>query len=36
VLCDGRVDAFGTHDELMAENGYYADLYRLQAAAYSS
>jgi ATP-binding cassette subfamily B protein len=35
VVLDGaRVAEVGTHDELMARNGPYADLYRIQAAAY--
>jgi ATP-binding cassette subfamily B protein len=34
VLADGAVAEQGTHDELMARDGRYARLYRLQAAAY--
>ncbi len=34
VLEAGRVVEHGTHDELMRENGIYADLFTLQAAAY--
>ncbi|GAB3583506.1 ABC transporter ATP-binding protein [Amycolatopsis endophytica] len=34
VLDDGRVVECGTHDELMARAGQYAELYRLQSAAY--
>ncbi|TCC37999.1 ABC transporter ATP-binding protein [Kribbella speibonae] len=34
VLDNGRVTERGTHDELMAGNGTYAELYRLQAAGY--
>lgn len=31
VIEDGRVTERGTHDELVAENGRYAELFRLQA-----
>ncbi|MBE1532019.1 ABC transporter ATP-binding protein [Actinomadura algeriensis] len=34
VLDEGRVIAHGTHRELMAEKGLYAELYDLQASAY--
>jgi ATP-binding cassette subfamily B protein len=34
VLQDGRVAEVGTHDALMAEDGLYAELFRLQAASY--
>jgi ATP-binding cassette subfamily B protein len=35
VVLDGaRVVEFGSHDELMARRGQYADLYGIQAAAY--
>ena len=35
VVMDGaRVVESGNHDELMAANGQYAELYRIQAAAY--
>ncbi|THV29588.1 ABC transporter ATP-binding protein [Glycomyces paridis] len=34
VLKDGRVAESGTHAELMAEGGTYAELYGLQSAAY--
>jgi ATP-binding cassette subfamily B protein len=34
VLQSGRVTEAGTHDELMGVAGHYAELFRLQAAAY--
>lgn len=34
VLERGRVEAAGTHDELLAAGGRYAELFRLQAAGY--
>lgn len=34
VLDSGRVAESGTHDELMATDGIYAELFRLQATAY--
>jgi len=34
VLADGRVEAAGTHEELVAQPGLYAELFELQAAGY--
>ncbi|APV51972.1 ABC transporter ATP-binding protein [Betaproteobacteria bacterium GR16-43] len=34
VLGDGRVEATGTHAELLAQGGRYAELFELQAAGY--
>ena len=34
VLADGKVEAAGTHDELVAKPGLYAELFELQAAGY--
>ena len=34
VLADGRVEASGTHAELLAQRGRYAELFELQAAGY--
>jgi ATP-binding cassette subfamily B protein len=34
VLSGGRVEASGTHAELLAQQGRYADLFELQAAGY--
>lgn len=34
VLADGKVEASGTHDELMTQSGRYAELFELQAAGY--
>ncbi len=34
VLADGKVEASGTHAQLMAQGGRYADLFELQAAGY--
>ena len=30
VLHGGRIVEIGTHDELLAQNGYYTDLYNKQ------
>ncbi len=34
VLNEGRLEASGTHDELLAQGGRYAELFELQAAGY--
>lgn len=34
VLANGGVEAIGTHDELMAQGGRYAELFELQALGY--
>jgi ATP-binding cassette subfamily B protein len=34
VLADGRVEASGTHQQLMDQGGRYAELFELQAAGY--
>jgi ATP-binding cassette subfamily B protein len=34
VISDGVVAEFGSHDELMARGGAYADLYGIQASGY--
>jgi ATP-binding cassette subfamily B protein len=34
VLSHGRVEASGTHAELLAQKGRYAELFELQAAGY--
>jgi ATP-binding cassette subfamily B protein len=34
VLADGRVEALGSHEELMAQRGRYAELFELQAAGF--
>ena len=35
VLSGARVAQVGSHDDLMARGGAYADLYRIQAAGYA-
>jgi ATP-binding cassette subfamily B protein len=34
VLADGRIEAMGTHEELLRQRGRYAELFELQAAGY--
>ena len=34
MIAGGRVAERGTHDDLMAAGGRYAELYRLQARSY--
>ena len=34
VLANGRVESSGTHDQLLAQNGRYAELFEIQAAGY--
>jgi ATP-binding cassette subfamily B protein len=34
VLADGMIEATGTHDELLQQQGRYAELFELQAAGY--
>ena len=34
VLAEGQVEAMGTHQELLAQRGRYAELFELQAAGY--
>ena len=34
VLADGEIEAVGTHEELIAQRGRYAELFELQAAGY--
>lgn len=34
VLADGRIEQSGTHEQLLAEGGRYAELFELQAAGY--
>ena len=35
VMKDGKVEAFGTHQELIKENDYYQELYNMQASYYA-
>ena len=34
VLANGKVEAAGTHEELVAQPGRYSELFELQAAGY--
>jgi ATP-binding cassette subfamily B protein len=34
VLGNGRIEEEGTHAQLLAKNGRYAELFELQAASY--
>ena len=34
VLADGEIEAMGTHEELLAQRGRYAELFELQASGY--
>lgn len=34
VLAEGEIEAMGTHEELLAQRGRYAELFELQAAGY--
>jgi ATP-binding cassette subfamily B protein len=33
-MADGEIEAVGTHEELLAQRGRYAELFELQAAGY--
>jgi ATP-binding cassette subfamily B protein len=35
VLDEGHITKLGTHEQLIAHGGTYAELYRLQASAYA-
>jgi len=34
VLAEGQIEAMGTHEDLLAQRGRYAELFELQAAGY--
>ena len=34
IMADGEIEAVGTHEELLAQRGIYAELFELQAAGY--
>ncbi|MDE6750672.1 MAG: ABC transporter ATP-binding protein/permease, partial [Lachnospiraceae bacterium] len=34
LIAEGRIDEEGTHDELIAQNGHYADLFEIQSRYY--
>ena len=34
VLAEGRLEASGTHEQLLSQNGRYAELFELQATGY--
>ena len=34
VLNQGEIEAIGTHDEMLAQGGRYAELFKLQAQGY--
>jgi ATP-binding cassette subfamily B protein len=34
VLAEGEIEAVGSHEELLAQRGRYAELFELQAAGY--